>query len=354
MAREITVGITADELKKKLAAGSYGGGYLFFGDEEYIKDIYRDRFRQLVRSSGMEELNFASLNFALGATFEQLKDEINTLPVMSEYRLVEVSGLNPLSLDKSDEKAFLDAVEQLPDGVILVVRVAAGEIVMDKKTSEKKIVKTLSERLTVVNFTKMPPAKLQKWLDSELKAVGAAMNGQTRQKLCDMTLSDMLVISDRLKVLSDYARSQGREEIIESDLSLFVESNRDYEFFLLSDAVFSGSGETAIDIIASLRNKGEEPVGLLAFLERELGSYQVAASGVSAQGALKAAGLPEWKLKKMLYRARGFGKSFFIKAQQLCLDCDRRMKSEGQDNFVLLETLSLQIAALVRRAGARR
>ena len=137
------------------------GGYLFWGEEEYLKNYYREALKKKIRDTGMAEFNLVSVEFERGANLSDVSDSIDTPPVMSPYKLIEITGLDILSLKKDEEKLLVEAIERRADDTVVILNFHFDELDLStKKVKERKIVKDLSEHLFTVEFPRQKREKL--------------------------------------------------------------------------------------------------------------------------------------------------------------------------------------------------
>ena len=156
--------MTENELKESLKKPE--GGYLFYGDEDYMKQHYVRRLRDAVLGGAllpeMNHIKFDRDDFSLPA----LEDALATPPVMDDGKLIEIS-LPDLSFMKEDEQeSFRDALKTLKDspGTVLVLTVAPGGFDPGKPKSPSAAMKAYSKLLKPVEFPLQPEGKLVRWL----------------------------------------------------------------------------------------------------------------------------------------------------------------------------------------------
>ena len=77
------------------------GGYLFFGDEDYLKYTYSKEVRKAVTDGAFDEFNHIVI-YGEEYSAQALSGAISSLPMMAEKKLVEVRGLDFNSLKKED------------------------------------------------------------------------------------------------------------------------------------------------------------------------------------------------------------------------------------------------------------
>ena len=106
--------ITESDFRKRMKAG-LSGGYLFFGDEDYLKQFDLDAARKLI--SPDETFSFFN-DFridALDFTPEKLLDALMPLPMGAEQKIVTVTGLSMDAMKASEMEALCDALAALKE-----------------------------------------------------------------------------------------------------------------------------------------------------------------------------------------------------------------------------------------------
>ena len=158
--------IKEDGFRKLLKSGLCGG-YLFFGEEDYLKAFSL----KSARESLCEDETFAVFNDmkidALDYSAAALLDALMPPPMMSEKKIVTVNGLSIDSLKPSEIDDLCDALATLEeyDYNVLIISVPSGEI--DEGNLPKKpsaVLTKLCKYLTPVRFDAVTPARLVSWL----------------------------------------------------------------------------------------------------------------------------------------------------------------------------------------------
>ena len=83
--------MTENEFKQELK--NLHGGYLFFGDEDYLKHSYAKEVKKLILDGSFDEFNHIVI---YGEDFSpsNLINALATLPMMAEKKLVEIRGVD--------------------------------------------------------------------------------------------------------------------------------------------------------------------------------------------------------------------------------------------------------------------
>ena len=342
--RSCPYGVSVDELKRKLKLEPKGA-YLFFGEEEYLKKFYLQKLRDLIEDNGFRQLNHTRFDFE-NKTIADLSEEVSQMPMMSSLRLVEVWGMQPFKLSEKEQKKLLDLLEHLPEDGILVLFCREEELTVEKNTATKAFPRRLAELLTAVNFTHLGEHALIGWINKILSVSDLRSTEQAGRLLVQLCGGDMLKMRGELYKLETYLKSQGRSELTAADVKLFVVGDSDAQIFQLSDAVFARNASLACELFEGLKAQRVEPVILAGWLAKAVGCAAMAVAGVDAKTAWESAQIAEWQLRSYRDKTRAYDRSYFSRALELCLDCDRKLKSQGQDGYVLVENLVFTLIKL--------
>ncbi|HAZ19139.1 MAG TPA: hypothetical protein DCY75_03075, partial [Clostridiales bacterium] len=109
VAAELPLGHITPSVYKTNFKHFHDGALMFWGDEDYLKELELYKLRRLVDTDTME-FNYAKLDFSREATMDDLKYEVSAISLMGGVRLIEVRGLDILSLKAEAEKKLLAAL----------------------------------------------------------------------------------------------------------------------------------------------------------------------------------------------------------------------------------------------------
>lgn len=342
--KQYPYGVSVDELKRKLKIEPKGA-YLFFGEEEYLKKFYLQKFRDLIEDNGFRQLNHTRFDFE-GKTVADLAAEVNQMPMMSSLRMVEVWGMQPFKLAEKEQKKLLELLETLPDDGILILYCREEELTVEKNTATKPFCRRLAELLTAVNFCHLGEHALIGWINKILGAGDLRAMEQASRELVALCGGDMLKMRGELYKLETYLKAQGRVELTREDVKLFVTGDSDAQIFQLSDAIFARNAALACQLYEGLKAQRVEPVIIAGWIAKAISSAALAVAGVDAKTAMEGAQMAEWQMRNYRDKTRAYDRSYFSRALELCLDCDRKLKSQGQDGYVLVENLVFTLIKL--------
>lgn len=157
-----------EDIKK----GSFKPVYLFYGEEAYLKQQYKNRLKDAVLPEG-DTINL-SIYSGKGIDVEEMIAQADTMPFFAEHRLllIEDSGFF-----KNANQQLADYIPSIPEGTIMLF----VESEVDKRG---KLYKAVNKKGSVVEFTAQNEQTLTRWILGILKS--EKKNDHFR---CDETVS---------------------------------------------------------------------------------------------------------------------------------------------------------------------
>lgn len=264
--------IKGDDFKKIVKRGLVGGsGYLFFGDEDYLKLYNLNMARQAVCSDEgfafFNDMRISTIDFTPAA----LIDALMPMPMMSELKIVSVSGISLLDMKPSEIDALCDALETLAeyDYNVLIVSVVSGgldEGYLPKSPSA--LLTRLSKLLTPVQFEPVSPSRLVAWAQKHFEHNGVECSDDECRAMIARCGSSMFTLSGEIDKLSYYAIQNGRKRVLPEDIENITCYTIESDAFALTNAVLDGKNEQALAALAVMKYNRVEPVTLLSEISR--------------------------------------------------------------------------------------
>ena len=333
-----------DAFRKQLKKG-LSGGYLFFGDEDYMKSFDLRAARDAI----CPDETFAIFNDvrldALGYSASALLDALIPPPMMADYKIVTVSGLNVDSLRQSELDDLIEVLGELPkyDYNVLIISVPAGQLEEGNLPKRPSATLTkLSEHLTPVHFEAVTGARLSGWVAKHFEHHGVSATPAVCNELINYCGHSMFTLSEETEKLAYYALWNGRSQVTEADIKNVSISEISSDTFALANAIVDGRYEDAMNALGVMKFRRVEPVLILSEVSRVI-------CDLVAVKALQEEGLPLGEIASTLkmneYKARiylGGVSSKPIKklhrAVELCSEADLALKLSPQ-GYVAIERL---------------
>jgi DNA polymerase-3 subunit delta len=248
------------------------------------------------------------------------------------------------TLDASARGAVLAAAADPSPGTVLVLRAAGPGRVA-------KFFKDLQQHAVTVNAAKLKPSERAAWLRAEIRRLGRKADDGAAAALLDTVGQDLRELAGavaKLHVAVPPPTAWTRAHVAE-----FLAPTADRGVFELTDAVLAGEPQAALRHLDSLLGQGEEVIGLLGMLARQLRlvlrvlDYGNAPKGQVAQAI--GGGVRDWQVDRARRQARGFHPEDLRRALDLIAAADAEIRNGGLPARLLAELVVTRIAA----AGAR-
>ena len=158
--------IIKEDAFRKLVNKGLSGGYLFFGDEDYMKTYSVNAARSAVCAdesfSMFNDMKIDVMDYSADA----LLDALMPMPMMADKMLVTVNGLNVNGLRAKEIDDLCDVLATLPEYDYNVLIISVPATMIEEGNLPKypsNVLKRLGEYLTLVQFEPVTGARLVNW-----------------------------------------------------------------------------------------------------------------------------------------------------------------------------------------------
>lgn len=333
------------------------GAYVFFGDEDYMKEHYLGKIRKkLLTAEGFETFNhfivsFSSVsNLSQDELFARLSDAVDAMPMMQEQKLVEIRDL---SLTNISSKAFETLVDILThanevDDTVTVLNLRENEYVVDYKTETSATYKKLALAAKAVRFDSFTPERLATWEKKHFASKELFIAQDAALMLADMCACRMFTINSEFAKLEAYAEVHGKKTITTEDVALVCAmSEREEMPFALSNAAEKWNIKEVFAALYALRDLKKEPIVILARLSGLYSDMLVAktaqTSGKTAADVAKVLKMRETRAARLMSTVSQVPLSKLESCIDEAYKADLKLKSSSTDQWVVLETLLVKI-----------
>ena len=337
--------IKEDVFRKQMKKG-LSGGYLFFGDEDYLKSFTL----RSARESICPDETFALFNDiridALDYTPAALLDAIMPPPMMCEQKIVTVSGLNLDSMKAYELDALVEVLELLPqyDYNVLILSIPAGQLdVGSLPKAPSSLFNRLASILTPVFFEPIAGARLAAGVGKHFEHHGVSASPEVCSYLIQLCGRSMFTLSSEAEKLSYYVLQNGRSSVTRQDVDHVAIAEIAADTFALTNAILDGHSEEALHALNVMKFRRADPVIILGEITRAI-------CDLIAVKALQVEGLPASEITSVLkfkneYRTRLYmaatgSKSMrrLRRAVELCSEADLSLKQSGH-GYIAIERL---------------
>lgn len=335
--------MTETQLRDAIKTGP-SGGYLLWGDEDYLKRFYLAELKKAaLRDCPEGLLDFNCIRLAPeDGDFSALQDALNTPPMMAPMKFVEITPPAIGTLKDKERKALaeiLDGLASMPDTVLVMV---CPRDTLDAGTQKKPnaTYKMLTSYLEPVEFPLQTGAKLRRWVMRHFAEEGVAIDEATCDFLLGRCAPDMTTLSREIDKVICYEKAVGRPSVTVEDVEFVTSAGVREDAFALANAVLAGDRTAALASLDICKKRKEEPIAILASLLKVMSDLLTVAT-LQAEGAeradiARALKMHEYKAGLYMKSAAGFGVPRITAALNRCLAADRLMKSASM-GYIPLE-----------------
>lgn len=330
-------------LINSLERGQVAPVYLFYGDEEYLKEKAVEQFKEhLLPQAADFNLDILDGEEAELTTVVALAEN---LPFMAERRLVLVKNApwfkgkvksKSTATEAGEEKStgqespLINYLSQPSPSTCLIF------VTGDSVDKRKKLFKTVDAVGKAIEFKSLKAGEMTAWVSNRIKAGGKKIDAQAARALVEANGKlGLLNLANEVEKLITYVGKD--KEISLTEVQQVGVTNLEQNIFTVVDDAVNGYTSKAITGIKELLALKEQPVKILAMLARQFRlAFQVEAlvrAGCPEREVAGKLGLQDFIVRKALAQAR---KSSGVKlewALQRLAAMDADIK-KGQQEFL--------------------
>jgi DNA polymerase III delta subunit len=340
--------IISEAAFRKKIASSPTGGYLFFGEEDYLKSYALKAAKAAVcPDPSLAVFNDMTVDCSVsGFSPDAISSAIAASPMTADTKMVTVSGLELRGLRPEELDAICDAFASIEeyDFNTLIVYVPSGMIdegYLPKNPST--VLSKLGEKLTPVRFERVSDAKLASWAIRHFEHRGVHAEMGVTEALFNRCGRDMFVLAGEIDKLSFYVLSKGRNAVSREDVETVTCVSEELESFALGNAIMDGNAQKALGILGIMKSRKVEPIIILGELTRTF-------SDMLAIKLMTESGMPPAEIGKVLGRMHEYKVGLYQQSVkrlpterlrtclEMCADADRSIKLSSS-GYIEIEKL---------------
>lgn len=332
----------------KLDKDNIANVYLFFGEENYKKRLYRDNLKKIITNGN--NMNYSYFE-GKSIDFGKVYDSVVTLPFFADKRLVVVENSGKFKQSKGDEGSddnlnSSDFLERMLDDLPETTCLAFFE---ESAAKNKKIFKYISKHGIVVECDSDDEEAVIKWLAKGFNQAGKSVKRGTLALIVDRVGPDY----DRLRM--EYEKILGyvgdRPDVCDEDVMAVTMADVESKIFDMFTAMSKKNTKLALDKYYDLVANNEAPLYILAMLRIQFRMFlQIAElrnKGYSTQEVARMLRKQEFVIRNGENYLRSGLK---MKAVRSILEdisrTDLMMKNSSVDDNIILEALLMRIATI--------
>lgn len=350
-----TVEALQTEIKKGVC-----GAYVFFGEEDYLKNYYRTEIYKAIMEEGMETFNYFPISFSPAVmtkedALSRLSDAILAVPMMQDKKLIVITDLAPATLPKEHFEALCQSLKAAneSDDTVLVLYCRADEMEDDYKLETSAFFKKLIACAKVVKFDLQTKGRLVSWIKRHFSREKIRISDEAAGLLADMCAGRMTPLSFEIEKLICYAKYVKKGEALfvdEEDIkNIAVQSTPDEIPFAMLNAAQSWKLAEILTVLHTAKEQREEPIVVLAQLSRiyqDMLTIKIAKdAALTSSEIAKIMKMKDFRVTKYLSSIERVPLSVLENTIRLAYETDKALKSTSTDPWILLDMLAVRIYA---------
>jgi len=327
----------------QLKKGVIAPVYLFYGPENYLRDQAVRRLREHLLPPGAQEFDYHVLDGEV-ASMQDIFSAASFAPLMAGRRLVVVRGSGLFKGDgkkPDDESGILSYLAQPCTGTCLVFDTDKG---VDKR---RKVYKEAAKVGYAVEFTRLKPAELTKWLAKVAGEEGCSLHREAADELLSRCGRDMYTLYNEIKKLTCFlgpGKSIG-PGVVREMVAGRVEEN----IFEVVDAAGEKDCLRALSGIRNLLLQKQQPQQIIGMVARQfrliLQVRELAAGGDTREQIIAALKMHPFVYQKIYRQRKNFDRAQLVGIINRLTELDYHIKTGRSVFYPAMETLIIKICA---------
>jgi DNA polymerase-3 subunit delta len=334
--------IDAQKFYRDLEKGEFSPLYFLFGEEAYLLNQCVERFKYAVLTDGAIDFNY-SLFYASDADVSNVRDAVETLPMMAPKRLVILKEAQELS---DREWAELDPLITTPvDSTVFVILASR----VDKR---KKPIRLMLETAECVEFKKPYDNQIPGWVKYIAGTLGLDIAEDAILLLAKLVGSHLSEIESELKKLADFMGERKRIEV--GDVAQVVSRSKEENVFDFTRAIGESDRVRALEHLVHLLDQGQSEIGIVSLLARHirllLSVKRGLEHGLTGAKLAHSAQVPPYFLDNYVMQSRLWTVKKLEYTLIILAETDKALKSSPLSSHIWLENLVLKTCSQSQQA----
>lgn len=326
-------------LNEDLKTGQFRQIYLLYGEENYLKKQYKDRFTKAMLPDG-DTMNYAYYE-GKGVDVREVIDLAETLPFFAERRLLVFENTG---FFKSAGADLADYIKDMPDTTFFIFI----ENEVDKRSKMFKAVKAKGH---IAELPFQDESTLKKWILGMVRKENKQISESTVTHLLNKVGTDMGNIQKELEKLFCYTLD--KDSILPEDVDAVCVTQISNHIFDMVNAVADKRQERALELYYELVALKEPPMRILYLMTRQYRIlHQVKdllKKGYGRKEIASKAGLHPFAAGKYMDQAKHFRSSELRAIMEDSADIEERVKTGRLTDVLAVELFIVKYSSVSKR-----
>ena len=322
-------------LNEDLKTGQFKQIYLLYGEEAYLKKLYKNRFVKAMVPEG-DTMNYRYFE-GKNTNPKEIIDLAETLPFFAERRLIVLENTGFL---KNATPELAEYLKNMPETTYMIF----VESELDKRG---KLYKAIKEKGHIVELKRQDEKTLIRWILGMAKKEKLQMSEAAVRYLLAKTGNDMENLGQELEKLFCYCMNH--TEITAADIDEICTTQIGNHIFDMVDAIASHNQIKALDLYYDLLALKEPAMRIMYLISRQF-NIMLTVKAMMNQGfgnkdIAKKAGCPEWAVRKYQSQCRAYSMEQIKQAVRDGVEYEEAVKTGRMNDQMAVELFIVQYSA---------
>lgn len=326
-------------LETHLRTGQYAPVYLVMGEQDYLRTENRNLIRDTLLGTGdpMNAAYFTGDQF----TIEEIRDLGDTLPFLSERRVITIENSWLFDNKGGNTDALTDYLKVMPE---------TTHIVFVEKAPDKtrRLYREIKNRGYILDCVTPYEEDLGEWVNACFQEAGLVMADDAMRWFLGNAGGNMLLMRTEMDKLISYCH--GRRTITMQDVRAICSVQIKDRIFDMISAITAHDVTLALQIYMELLQRQTSPQAILQLMIRNFNQLlqvgELSGKGVQTREIAGMLHLNPWIVSsKIVPMLKGHTAAKLVEALDACLQMDLDYKSGRIDPRIAIEELIIRSAS---------
>lgn len=343
--------IHENDLKRQIKEKQMNNCYLFFGEEDYLKQFYIKKICARFVIPGSETFSLRKFD-GKENSFDDVFEGALSMPFMSDYTVVIAHDFPLDSLNAEQKEQLGGFLDNQPDSSITIFWMDCISL-SPKNAKHKWVVDAFSKKACAVDFAKYTRNGLCKTVRGYAAKMGCEMSNESANYLIEIAGDSLNILLNETQKAAFFA---GRgNEITKACIDEVAVRSLEARVYDLSKFILNGDAKGALELLHALMQNKAEPIDVFAVILMSFVDIYRAKTAISGgQTANYPAEFFDYKNKEFrLTNGARFAARLSDSQIRECFDCfsesDRLLKSTAQSGETVLERLIVKLSLILAR-----
>lgn len=328
MAQKKNTGV--EQLRLQLKNNELKNLYLFFGEEEYIREEYVKKVAALLPEDPFAEFNTVKIEGAASDP-DELDSVLENFPMMAEKKTVIIKDSGIFKSPTEDMKKYWSArLENIADYVVLIF----SEKEVDKRGT---LYKSAAKHGVVAEFAYLSQQDMTNWATSEFFNAGKKISKTNIAYFVSLCGEDVASVKNEIDKLIAFCG----EEITKSDIDRLVSKSLNIRIFEMTDGIMEKNMSKVMSVLSELKGAKEPPLKILYTLssafDKMLYAKLAEKSGMMYNDIVARLKIHPFAAKKYIAGAQAFDQAYLIERVRAVAETDFSIKQGELSDWDALE-----------------